>query len=66
MERSNTPHAGLKISVNPLTTNVPPSYRNQSVDWQCKLTGFYMMGNIDRLWVKEFCDPNKRKRAQIM
>ena len=29
-------------TVNPLTTNVPPSYRNQSVDLDCKSIDWFL------------------------
>ena len=33
------------VLINPLTTNVP-SYRNQSVDLICKLTGWFIYDEI--------------------
>ena len=46
--------------VNPLTTNVPHCIEtSQLIFIASQLTGFYMMGNIGRSWVKRLFTEQK-------
>ena len=45
----------IRRQFNPLTTNVPHHIETSQLIWNAnQLTGFYMMGNIGRQWVKVY------------